>query len=55
MEIIKKMFIFDIIKQSKKNSIMEKKKSKITIFEIIWSALTVFLFFKGMTSKKDKK
>ena len=38
-----------------KKYIMEKKKSKFTIFEIIWSALTVFLFFKGMTSKKDKK
>jgi hypothetical protein len=48
------MFIFDIIKQSK-NNIMEKKKSKFTIFEIVWSALTVFLFFKAMTAKKDKK
>ena len=49
------MFIFDIIKHSKKNDIMEKKKTKLTIFEIIWSALTVFLFFKAMTAKKDKK
>ena len=49
------MFIFDIIKQSKKNNIMGKKKTKLTIFEIVWSALTVFLFFKAMTAKKDKK
>ena len=34
---------------------MGKKKTKLTIFEIVWSALTVFLFFKAMTAKKDKK
>jgi len=49
------MFIFDIIKQSKKNSIMEKKKSKFTIFEIIWSALTLLIFFKVIGRKGKNK
>jgi hypothetical protein len=45
------MFIFDIIKQSK-NNIMEKKKSKFTIVEIIWCVLTLLLFFKFIGGKK---
>lgn len=47
------MFIFDIIKQSK-NNIMEKKKSKLTLIEIVWSVLTLLLFFK-LIGGKDKK
>jgi len=49
------MLILDIIKQSKKNIIMENKKSKFTIFEIIWSALTLLIFFKVIGKKSKNK